>query len=305
MLLRVRQYFLLSILFLFFLLFSFDTEIILELCRIFLPIPCGRQLHGTPRGEVVILFLGGGVPPGPESPYPISNQNIRFSIPYFRPDSQKQMHTLLQTLWCVANSATLNRSTAYGTSWRPKRCSCCFFFAINVHGSTRYSKSGILDRIDGIYTLFQTKTAKSIPYFRLEMPPPPPPGMQHQFCAVKILHIFLLQLHSVFSSASYILIFRNTGEYPWEVQGHRSLPDPIPLVPHGTQFGRHPHWTKTGEKEQRWLPSHWQSRQDARDIPVAWRIERSQTTPIRFVGGRPCDGQDHVLSEVDVRLGRR
>ena len=35
-----------------------------------------------------MMFLGGGVLPGPENPYPISDQNIRFSIPYFRPDSQ-------------------------------------------------------------------------------------------------------------------------------------------------------------------------------------------------------------------------
>ena len=45
-----------------------------------------------------------------------------------------------------------------------------FFFAINVYGNTRYSKYAILDRTDGKYTLFQTKMAKSIPYFRLEMP---------------------------------------------------------------------------------------------------------------------------------------
>ena len=44
-----------------------------------------------------------------------------------------------------------------------------FFFAINVHGNTRYFKNGIPDRTDGIYTLFQTKMAKSTPYFRLEM----------------------------------------------------------------------------------------------------------------------------------------
>ena len=44
-----------------------------------------------------------------------------------------------------------------------------FFFAINVHGNTRYSKNDIPDQTDGIYTLFQTKMAKSIPYFRLEM----------------------------------------------------------------------------------------------------------------------------------------
>ena len=30
-------------------------------------------------------------------------------------------------------------------------------------------QTGIPDQTDGIYTLFQTKLAKSIPYFRLEM----------------------------------------------------------------------------------------------------------------------------------------
>ena len=39
-------------------------------------------------------------------------------------------------------------------------CSVFFFFATNVHGSTRYSKNGILDQIDGIYTLFQTRNAR-------------------------------------------------------------------------------------------------------------------------------------------------
>ena len=28
------------------------------------------------------------MPPGPENPYPISDQTMRFSTPYFRPDSQ-------------------------------------------------------------------------------------------------------------------------------------------------------------------------------------------------------------------------
>ena len=36
---------------------------------------------GGGGGEALIIFLGGGVPPGPENPYPISDQNIRFSIP--------------------------------------------------------------------------------------------------------------------------------------------------------------------------------------------------------------------------------
>ena len=39
-------------------------------------------------GRVLIICLGGGVPPGPGNPYPISDQNIRLSIPYFRPDFQ-------------------------------------------------------------------------------------------------------------------------------------------------------------------------------------------------------------------------
>ena len=36
---------------------------------------------------ILIIFLGGSVLPSPENPYPISDQNIRCSIPYFRPDS--------------------------------------------------------------------------------------------------------------------------------------------------------------------------------------------------------------------------
>ena len=41
-----------------------------------------------PRGGIVfIIFSGGGVPPGPENPYPISDQKVRFFVPYFRPDS--------------------------------------------------------------------------------------------------------------------------------------------------------------------------------------------------------------------------
>ena len=56
-------------------------------------------------------------------------------LPYFRP-KYTIFHTLFQT-WIskciplfrpcdVCKSATLNRFTAYGTSWRPKRCSCFF-----------------------------------------------------------------------------------------------------------------------------------------------------------------------------------
>ena len=114
------------------------------------------------------------------------------------------MYTLFQTLWYVAISATLNRIYVVRDFVRPQTMFMFFFFAINVHGNTRYSKSGIPDQTDGIDTLFQTNLAKSIPYFRIEMlendtlwdgtylyglsmgvPPPlpisPPPGLyKHQ-----------------------------------------------------------------------------------------------------------------------------
>ena len=51
----------------------------------------GAAWHGMVwygPGGVLTIFLGGGVPPGPENPYPISDQTIRFSVPYFRPDSK-------------------------------------------------------------------------------------------------------------------------------------------------------------------------------------------------------------------------
>ena len=40
--------------------------------------------------------------------------------------------------------------------------SCCLWQHVTA-------KNGIPDQTDGIYTLFQTKMAKSIPYFRQEM----------------------------------------------------------------------------------------------------------------------------------------
>ena len=50
---------------------------------------------------------------------------------------------------------------------RPKRCSCFFFFAIQCPWQHVTAKNGIPDQTDGIYTLFQTKMPKSIPYFSL------------------------------------------------------------------------------------------------------------------------------------------
>ena len=44
-----------------------------------------------------------------------------------------------------------------------------FFFALQCPRQNFTAKNGIPDQKDGIYTLFQTKMAKSIPYCRLEM----------------------------------------------------------------------------------------------------------------------------------------
>ena len=80
---------------------------------------------GGGGGGVLIIFLGGGVPPGPENPYPISDQNIRFSIPYFRPDSQN-VYPISDPVMCgkFGNSEWIERRT--GRTCRPKRCSWFF-----------------------------------------------------------------------------------------------------------------------------------------------------------------------------------
>ena len=50
-----------------------------------------------------------------------------YDFPYPISDLTFKMYTLFQTLWGVVISATLNGFTAYGTSWRPKRCWRGFF----------------------------------------------------------------------------------------------------------------------------------------------------------------------------------
>ena len=40
------------------------------------------------RGEVCPEKMGGGVRHTSWNPYPISDQNLRFSLPYFRPDKK-------------------------------------------------------------------------------------------------------------------------------------------------------------------------------------------------------------------------
>ena len=107
------------------------------------------------------------MPPGSENPYPISDQSIKFPIPYFRPDSQN-VYPISDPVRCgnFGNSQWIYGVRDFCDAPSDVRI---FSFAINVHGNTRYSKNGIPDKTDGIYTLFQTKIAKSIPYFRLVM----------------------------------------------------------------------------------------------------------------------------------------
>ena len=75
-----------------------------------------------------------------------------------------------------------------------------FFLSWRSMSADVSAKNGIPDQTDGIYTLFQTEMAKSIPFFRLAMlesdtlwggtylyglymgvpTPPPPPGLDRQ-----------------------------------------------------------------------------------------------------------------------------
>ena len=48
---------------------------------------------GGGRGGLLMMFLGGGVLPGPENPYPISD-----AFPYRISDLTLKMYTLFQTL---------------------------------------------------------------------------------------------------------------------------------------------------------------------------------------------------------------
>ena len=53
----------------------------------------GWRAHINTPARLTVKYLGGSVPSDPENPYPISDQNTLFSIPYFRPDS-KNVYTI-------------------------------------------------------------------------------------------------------------------------------------------------------------------------------------------------------------------
>ena len=46
-----------------------------------------QWIHSGARGVLPEKF-GGGVQPASRNPYLISDQNVRFSLPYFRPDQK-------------------------------------------------------------------------------------------------------------------------------------------------------------------------------------------------------------------------
>ena len=145
-----------------------------------------------PRAGLLIIILGAGVPLGPESP-----------LPYFRP-KYLIYHTLLQT-WLYKYIPYFRQSkmyTLFQTYFRDlfllQQFPPCVFFHLPciVRCDTFLLKSyPIPIQKHKIDTLFQTKKAKSIPYFRLKMfesdtlwgdtylygivlnPPPPHPGV--------------------------------------------------------------------------------------------------------------------------------
>ena len=63
---------------------SWHRREVLQICG-FVKIQLNPQEAGGGRGRVFLGILGGGVPPGSPNPDPISDQNMSFSIPVFRP----------------------------------------------------------------------------------------------------------------------------------------------------------------------------------------------------------------------------
>ena len=73
-------------------------------------------------------------------PYPISDLTLK-CIPYFRPCD----------VWQIRQLSTDLRRTGLRDAPNDFRV---FFFAINVHGSTRYSKNGILEKYSHIFPIW-------------------------------------------------------------------------------------------------------------------------------------------------------
>ena len=108
--------------------------------------------------HVLIIFLGGGVPPGPENPYLISDQNIRFSIPYFRSDSQN-VYPISDPVMCGTFS---NSHWIYGVRdfVTPQTMFVFIFSSRSMSAATDVT----------LKMISQTKQTEDTPYFRPKWP---------------------------------------------------------------------------------------------------------------------------------------
>ena len=114
-----------------------------------------------PPGEVLPIILGASVPPGPENPYPISDQTIRFSILYFRHMTSQFAPYFRQTFRVTQLSCLLFIVSG-------SVLACCFlvrvfiFSICSVQCPRRHVNAKIVPypRPKGkIHTLFQTRNA--------------------------------------------------------------------------------------------------------------------------------------------------
>ena len=76
----------------------------------------------TPRGEGVLINIWVGVCRPVLKILTLFQTNI-YDVPLPISDLTLKMHSLFQTLWCVAISKLSIGFMAYGALWRPKRCS--------------------------------------------------------------------------------------------------------------------------------------------------------------------------------------
>ena len=96
---------------------------------------------------------GGGVRHASWNPYPISDQNLLFSLPYFRPD--KKFNTLFQT-W---NTRARRVTSCYGTYT---------VVGVNIKSEMVLSPNDEeASNSSKKHTQFKTRVHKPIPYFRL------------------------------------------------------------------------------------------------------------------------------------------
>ena len=102
---------------------------------------------GGGGGRVLIIFFGVSVRPGPENPYLVSDQNLRFSLPYCRPDSQN-VYPISDPVRCCnfGNSKQdLQWQTPYGTSWR---VCAVFFYTLRLKCYTRPNRRNVHPILD-------------------------------------------------------------------------------------------------------------------------------------------------------------